>query len=75
MTQNRSIIAVLISGLINAVLFGAGVAAVLSTPQLEILAVYLVPAVVIIAFLSTPFLAWQIAQHIWEPSEVRHNPN
>ena len=54
-------IALLISTMVNAVLFGAGAIAVLSIPALSQRAPYLLPAVIAASFLLTPFVAQAIA--------------
>ncbi|MEX0956341.1 MAG: hypothetical protein WDZ83_14155 [Rhizobiaceae bacterium] len=46
---------------VNAVLFGAGAATVLSSPVLAAYAIYLIPAVVIVSFALTPVAALWIA--------------
>jgi uncharacterized membrane protein YciS (DUF1049 family) len=57
----RASIAVLVSMMVNAVVFGAGAIAVLSIPRLSAQAAYLLPLVVAMSFLISPFIAWYIA--------------
>ena len=57
-------IAVLVSLMVNAVLFGFGAIAVLSIPALSAQAVWLLPAVIVLSFLATPFIARWIAPRL-----------
>ena len=57
----RASIAAVISMMVNAVVFGIGAIAVLSIPQLNAQASYLLPIVIVMSFLISPFIAWQIA--------------
>lgn len=59
--STRTSIALLINMMVNAVLFGAGAILVLSIPELSAKAAYLLPGVVVAAFLVSPLIAWQIA--------------
>jgi ABC-type sulfate transport system permease subunit len=59
--STRASIALLINMMVNAVLFGAGTILVLSIPELSSQAAFLLPAVIIAAFLVSPLIAWQIA--------------
>lgn len=47
--------------MINAVVFGAGAVTVLSVPQLSAHAAYLIPAVVVLSFAISPFIALWVA--------------
>ncbi|MCY0149884.1 hypothetical protein OEG84_19810 [Hoeflea sp. G2-23] len=62
--QKRTAISWVISGMVNAVLFGVGIVVVLSVPALEAWAPYLIPLVVVVAFALTPFFAWKIAPRL-----------
>lgn len=57
-------IAALLSLMVNAVLFGIGIIIVLSIPELSEKAKYLIPAVVAISFVITPFVSWLIAPRL-----------
>lgn len=54
-------VATLISCMVNAVLFGAGVITVLSVPALSKDAFFWIPAVVLASFVLSPPLSWFIA--------------
>ena len=57
-------IALLISLMVNAVLFGFGATTVLSVPALNVHAVYLLPAVIIASFALSPFVARALAPRL-----------
>lgn len=57
-------IAVMVGLMINAIIFGIGAVTVLSVPALSAHAAYLLPAVVICAFVITPLIAWMIAPRL-----------
>ncbi|WOC16202.1 hypothetical protein MP213Fo_16760 [Pseudochrobactrum sp. MP213Fo] len=57
-------IAALLSLMVNAVLFGIGVILVLSIPELSVNAKYLIPAVVALSLVITPFVSWYIAPRL-----------
>ncbi|MEX0405138.1 hypothetical protein ABGN05_05620 [Aquibium sp. LZ166] len=59
--KTRTYLTGIVSLMVNAVLFGAGVVVVLSVPALSEHAIYLIPAVVVASFILTPFIAWKIA--------------
>lgn len=59
--STRFQIAVLLSLMINAVLFGIGMIIVLTIPDLAQNAKYLIPLVIGCSFLITPFIAWFMA--------------
>lgn len=59
--KTRTYLTGIVSLMVNAVLFGAGVVVVLSVPALSEHAIYLIPAVVVASFVLTPFIAWKIA--------------
>jgi hypothetical protein len=72
--STRTYIAALISMMVNAIIFGAGATAVLSIPALSAHAAYLLPAVVLLAFLIAPFIAWAIALMLrsrWQREHAR----
>lgn len=62
--RTRTLIAMLISLPVNAVLFGAGAIAVLSIPPLAEQAKYLLPAVIIAGLAATLPLAWMLAPRL-----------
>lgn len=57
----RAWISVLVSMMVNAVVFGVGAIAVLAIPQLNADAWFWLPLVIAASFLISPFIAWQIA--------------
>lgn len=59
--SNRLAISLVISMMVNAVLFGIGAVAVLSMPNLAKHASSLLPIVITASFLVAPFIAWRIA--------------
>jgi hypothetical protein len=63
-TKTRLSIAVLIYWMTNAVIFGVGVATVLSIPELRENAATLVPLVVITSFILAVPVAWLIAPRL-----------
>ncbi len=72
--STRASIAALVSMMVNAVIFGVGAIAVLSIPQLSANAAYLLPIVVAMSFMISPFIAWQIAPMLrsrWQRSHAR----
>jgi len=62
--KTRTWIAVAISLMVNAVLFGAGAIAVLSVPALAEQAKFLLPIVIVASFLATPAISWQLAPRL-----------
>jgi hypothetical protein len=62
--STRFRIALVIYGLVNAVIFGAGAITVLSIPSLQEEWPYLMPAVVIASFVLAAPLAWYIAPQL-----------
>jgi hypothetical protein len=61
MISTNTWLTIICSMMINAVIFGTGVIAVLSVPALTEHAKYLIPAVVAFSFLLSPFVAKLIA--------------
>lgn len=59
--RTRSYITILAAMMIHAVLFGTGVAIVLSIPGLRAYAAYLIPMVVAASLLAAPFIGWTMA--------------
>lgn len=57
-------ITILVSMMVNAVIFGIGAVTVLSVPALNENAKFLLPAVVILTFALTPFVARVIAPRL-----------
>ena len=71
-TRNRLRIAVLIYSMTNAVIFGAGIIAVLNLPTLSVNAYIWIPVVVIASLvLAAPF-AWLIAPRLQARYDRRH---
>lgn len=62
--STRSAITLLISTMVNAVLFGAGAVVVLSVPSLAPKASFLLPAVIAASFMLAPVIAWHIAANL-----------
>jgi|GEM_PF-736956 len=71
----RSFITLALSLMVNAVLFGTGAVIVLSIPALRDHMAYLLPAVIIVSLVLTPFIAWKIAPRMrarfWYPRRYR----
>lgn len=69
----RAFITVLLSLMVNAVLFGFGAILVLSVPVLAEQAKYLLPVVIVASFIITPFIAWKMAPRLraryWNPAK------
>jgi len=69
----RAFITVLLSLMVNAVLFGFGAILVLSVPALAEQAKYLLPVVIVASFIVTPFIAWKMAPRLraryWNPAK------
>jgi hypothetical protein len=57
-------IAILISTMVNAVIFGIGAVTVLSVPALNANARYLLPAVIAASFLISPFVSRALAPRL-----------
>ena len=71
-TRNRLRIAVLIYSMTNAVIFGAGIIAVLNLPALSTNAYIWIPVVVVASLvLAAPF-AWLIAPRLQARYDRRH---
>ena len=71
-TRNRLRIAVLIYSMTNAVIFGAGIIAVLNLPTLSANAYISIPVVVVASLvLAAPF-AWLIAPRLQARYDRRH---
>lgn len=60
----RAFITILLSLMVNAVLFGVGAILVLSVPALSDQAKFLLPVVVVASFIITPFIAWTMAPRL-----------
>jgi len=60
----RTQIAIAVGLMVNAVLFGVGAVAVLTIPALNAHAMYLLPAVIVLALVLTPPIAWIIAPRL-----------
>jgi hypothetical protein len=72
--STRASIAVLISMMVNAVVFGIGAIIVLSIPPLNAQAAYLLPLVVAMSFMISPFIAWHLAPMLrsrWQRTHAR----
>jgi hypothetical protein len=63
-TRNRFRIAVLIYSMTNAVVFGAGIIAVLNVPELSANATFWIPVVVVASLILAAPLAWLIAPRL-----------
>jgi hypothetical protein len=71
-TRNRLRIAALIYSMTNAVIFGAGIIAVLNLPALSTNAYFWIPVVVVASLvLAAPF-AWLIAPRLQARYDRRH---
>ena len=73
--STRAYISVLVGMMVNAALFGIGAIAVLSIPAFQNDLFFWMPAVVIVSFAITPFIAWQIAPMLrsrWQRAHARH---
>ncbi len=64
MISTNTWLVVICSMMVNAILFGAGAVTVLSIPALNAHATYLIPAVVVLSFLATPFVSMWIARRM-----------
>lgn len=69
--STRAHIAVLISLMVNAVLFGIGAITVLSIDALNAHAAILLPVVVVLSFALAPFISWRLAPRL----RLRHRRN
>lgn len=58
---NNTRIAILISTMVNAVIFGIGTVTILSTPALNANAIYLLPAWIVLNFIVSPFVSKALA--------------
>ena len=77
--STRFQIAVLLSLMINAVLFGTGMIIVLTIPDLAKNAKYLIPVVIGCSFMITPLIAWLIAPRMrnryWQNRNHKTGPH
>lgn len=62
--STRAYIAGLIGLMVNGLIFGFGVIAILSVPALSSNAAVLIPALVAIAFIGAPLISWYIAPRL-----------
>lgn len=62
--STNTYITIAVAMMVNAVVFGIGAITVLSIPALSENAKYLIPAVVIVTFCVTPFIARRIAPRL-----------
>ena len=62
--RTRTYMAGALSLMVNAVLFGSGVIAVLSIPALAELTKFLTPAVVAASIAASPLIAWYLASKL-----------
>ena len=60
-SQARLRVAALIFAMVNAVVFGVGLIAILTTPALAQQAFFWIPAIVVSSFVISPLLSWYIA--------------
>ncbi len=72
--STRAYIAALISMMINAIIFGTGAIVVLTIPALNAHAAYLLPIVVALAFIISPFIAWAMAPMLRFRWQRQHEP-
>ncbi len=70
--STRTYIAGLISMMVNAVVFGAGAITVLSIPAFSAYAAYLLPIVVVLSFVVSPFIAWAMAPMLRSKWQRQH---
>ena len=68
----RAYIAFVVALMVNAVVFGVGAVTVLSVPAFSDLAAYLLPAVVAVSVVVSPFIAWAIAPALRARWPARH---
>ncbi|MGI2035684.1 hypothetical protein ACRQ1B_25215 [Rhizobium panacihumi] len=61
MTKTNIWLTIMCGMMVNAVLFGIGTITVLTVPALTEQAKYLIPAVVVLSFVLSPFISWLIA--------------
>lgn len=77
-TETRLEIAALVYMMVNAVLFGAGLIAVLATPVLSIHAGIAIPAVVVLSLVLSAPIAWFIAPRLraryWRQRDIAALP-
>ncbi len=71
--STRIYIAALISMMVNAIVFGVGAIAVLSIPTLNVHAAYLLPVVVGLSFVVSPFIAWAMAPMLRSRWQRQHS--
>ena len=62
--STRTYISALVSLMVNAVIFGFGVIAILSIPALNAQAAILIPVLVVVAFVVAPLVSWVIAPRL-----------
>ncbi len=62
--KTQLFVTALVAMMVNAVIFGIGAVSVLSIPALNEHAKYLLPAVIVVTFAITPFVAWRIAPRL-----------
>ncbi|WP_291861181.1 hypothetical protein [Bradyrhizobium sp.] len=60
-TRARVRVAALIFSMVNAVVFGIGIVAILSIPTLAAQASFWIPAVIVASLLLSPLLSWLVA--------------
>ena len=71
-TRNRLRIAALIYSMTNAVIFGAGIIAVLNLPALSTNAYFWIPVVVVASLILAAPIAWLIAPRLQARYDRRH---
>ena len=62
--STRFHIAIVIFGMVNAVIFGIGAVTVLSIPALGDQLTVLLPAIVVTSFAISPFVSWYLAPRL-----------
>ena len=78
LSMTRTYIAVLVFMMINALIFGVGAIAVLSIPALSAHASLLLPIVVVLSFVISPFISWLLAPTLrarWQRDHMHPNEN
>jgi hypothetical protein len=69
--KTRSHMTLMLSFMVNAVIFGTGAVIVLSIESLRAYAPYLLPAVIVAALVATPVVSWWMAPRL----RLQNNPD
>ena len=62
--KTNTFLKIVCAPMVNAVLFGIGIVAVMSTPALNAQAVYLIPAVVVLSFVATYLMTGYVVRRM-----------